>query len=209
MAGSIGVITVSRQYGAGGGDFAALLGNALGWPVHDRFISEQAAERLAAPPETITSAEERESTYLERLEQLFSMGTPETIIGMAPARPWNQQVFNAERDTIVRLAESPPAVIVGRGAQCILRGRPGIVHVRIYAPVQERITRIAARTGKGPGQAAAAVKRMDAVRGKFLSGHFGCGEEEDTLYDVELNTSTVSLEEGVELVRALVERRRA
>ncbi len=203
----IRVITVSRQYGAGGADFADLLGKALGWPVHDRFISEQAAERLAAPPETICSAEERESTYLERLEQLFSMGTPETIIGMAPLRPWNQQVFNAERDTIARLAESPPAVIVGRGAQCILRGRPGTLHVRIYSPPPDRIARIAARTGTTREQAAEAVKRVDAARKRFIEAHFGVTADLETLYDLELNSSTVSLEEAVELVVALVRRR--
>lgn len=203
----IGIVTVSRQYGSGGGDFAALLGAALGWPVHDRFISEQAAEKLAVPPESVASAEEREATYLERLEQLFSMGTPETIVGMAPLRPWNQQVFAVERDTILRLAGSPPAVIVGRGAQCLLRGRPGVLHVRVYAPTADRVARIAARTKVSEGQAEQVVRRMDAARAKFLAAHFSCSEELSTLYDVELNTSAVALEEGAELLAALIRRR--
>lgn len=205
--GPIRVVTVSRQYGSGGGEFANLLGGALSWPVHDRFISEQAAERLAVPPQSITDAEERAGTYLERLEQLFSMGTPETIVGLAPAQPWNQQVFNVERETILRLAEAPPAVIVGRGAQCLLHRKPGVLHVRVYAPASDRAARIAERTGMSRARAEEAVRRMDAARGKFLSAHFSCSEEEDTLYDVELNTSAVALEEGVALLAELVRRR--
>lgn len=207
MPDRIRVVTVSRQYGSGGAEFASRLGAALEWPVHDRSISEQAAEKLAVPPETVSGAEERESTYLERLEQLFSMGTPETLLAIAPSLPWNQQVFGVERETILKLAGAPPAVIVGRGAQCLLRGRPGTLHVRIYSPAADRIARVAERTGTTPEQAAEAVQRVDAARKRFIAAHFGVTADLETLYDLALNSSTVSLDEGVELVAALVRRR--
>ena len=40
-------------------------------------------------------------------------------------------------------------VIVGRGAQCLLRGRSDAFHVFVYAPPEERLRRLRARLGSG------------------------------------------------------------
>jgi hypothetical protein len=198
------LVTISREYGAGAGEFAALLGAALGWPVFDRVIGEHAAARLGVTLDAVVPVEEREDSYMERLERAFSLGPPE-LIGHAPARSWTEEVYRAESEQIREIAKTPPAVIVGRGSQCLLRSRVDALHVRLYAPVADRVTRVAQRSGWPRERAEKMVASLDAARRRFLSAHFGCGDDMETLYGLTINTSVVSIDAAVGLVRQLVQ----
>jgi len=201
----IQLVTVSREYGAGAGEFAALLGAALEWPVFDRVIGEHAAAKLGATLDAVIPVEEREDSYMERLERAFSLGPPE-LIGHSPlpARSWTEEVYRVESDQIRAIAESPPAVIVGRGSQCLLRGRPDTFHLRLYAPQADRIARVAQRTGWSRERAEKMVRSLDAARQRFLGTHFGCGEDLETLYGLTINTSVIAIDRAVAIVRQIV-----
>lgn len=205
LSGMIQLVTISREYGAGAGEFAALLGSALGWPVFDRVIGEHAATRLGVALDAVIPVEEREDSYMERLERAFSLGPPE-LIGHAPARSWTEEVYRAESEQIREIARTPPAVIVGRGSQCLLRSRSDALHVRLYAPQADRVARVAKRSGWPRERAQKMVASLDAARRRFLSAHFGCGDDLETLYGLAFNTSVVSIEAAVALVRQLVQR---
>jgi cytidylate kinase len=197
------IVTVSREYGSGAGRFARLLGESLGWPVFDRVIGEQAAARLGVDASDVSPAEEREDSLLERLERAFSLGPPE-MIGHSPAESWTEQVFRAERDEIRKIAESPPAVVVGRGSQCLLKGRADTLHVRLHAPEADRIARVAQRSQWPRERAAAMVRRVDAARRRFLATQFECSDDQQTLYGVSFNTAVVPIETATAMVSMLV-----
>jgi cytidylate kinase len=199
----IRLVTISREYGSGAGEFAAMLGAALQWPVFDRVIGAKAATRLGSTLDEVIPVEEREDSYLERLERAFSLGPPE-LIGHPPARSWTEAVYEAEAEEIRAIAASPPAVIVGRGSQCLLRTAPDVLHLRLYAPEQDRVERVTVRTGWARDRAARMVRSLDQARRRFLASHFGCGEDEATLYGLAINTSVVPLSLAVDLVKALV-----
>ena len=197
------IVTVSREYGSGAGDFAERLGQVLCWPVFDRVIGEQAAKKLEVDVSRVAPVEEREDSYLERLERAFSLGTPE-VIARAPIESWTEAVYRVEREEIFAIAASPPAVIVGRGSQCLLKDRQDALHLRLYAPEADRIARVVQRSSWSREKAAAMVRSLDAARRRFLTAHFGCGDREETLYGMELNTSVISIDRAVALVALLV-----
>jgi cytidylate kinase len=152
----------------------------------------------------VIPVEEREDSYVERLERAFSLGPPE-LIGHAPARSWTEEVYRAESEQIREIAKAPPAVIVGRGSQCLLRNRADALHLRLYAPPADRVARVAQRSGWPRERAEKMVASLDAARRRFLSAHFGYGDDTETLYGLTVNTSVVSIEAAVALVRQLVQ----
>jgi hypothetical protein len=48
--------------------------------------------------------------------------------------------------TILAAQKLGDIVIVGRGGQAVLRGSPGVLHVRIEAPLDARIQRVMSQT---------------------------------------------------------------
>jgi cytidylate kinase len=78
------------------------------------------------------------------------------------------------RKLIEEAANIGNCIIVGRGAQCILQGRPDAFHVFIiYAPMDERLRRIRERYGSARATPDA-VRANDRDRAAYVKHHYGC-----------------------------------
>jgi len=201
------IVTVSREYGAGGGQLAAIVGERLGWRVVDRQLLEQVAQRLQATPAEIQLMDESIGGLLERLLKVFRRGAPEFVFSSEPLDP--EAVARVEGEMIRAIAESPPAVIVGRGAQCLLSGRPEVLHVRVVAPLEIRAARIAESLAIPVPEARAQTIRLDAERVRYVRHHFRCELNEPQLYDLQVNTGAIAVEEAAGIVLGIIGRTRS
>lgn len=94
---------------------------------------------------------------------------------------------------MLTIARHGRAVIVGRGAQFILRPERTL-RVRAFAPPEVRIARIAERDRISRDEARAVVLRHDAERNAFCRQHFNADPSDPHHYDLLLNTGTLSVE---------------
>ena len=104
------IITIGREYGAGGRSVAKRISDLLGIPHYDKEIIQLAAEKTGLSEEMIRGTEEHESG-----KTLLNWFLPS---GSASAY---DQAILAQAQTIRKIAEQGPCVIVGRGADYILR----------------------------------------------------------------------------------------
>jgi cytidylate kinase len=74
----------------------------------------------------------------------------------------------------------------------------------VTAPFDERVKRVARRTGVTPPQAAAEVRRKDADRQQYLQRYYQSNVNDACEYDLQINTGTVSLEAAAHLVLSLL-----
>ncbi|MDQ3389427.1 MAG: cytidylate kinase-like family protein, partial [Gemmatimonadota bacterium] len=130
------LITIARQLGAAGETVATQLADELGWRLLDRALVERIADELAVAPHEVEALNERVETFLERLGSYLSDGLPEVL--PAPIAPplSPELTARAARLVVASVAEEGPAVIVGHGAQCVLEGHPGALHVLLYAQLE-------------------------------------------------------------------------
>jgi CMP/dCMP kinase len=201
------IVTVSREAGAGGAHLAAALGKRLGWPVVDRALLEEAARRLRAPLSDVEGVEEHADGLLQRLGKAFARGGPEFVFPSDLPDP--EIVAQVEQAVVRKVAESPPVIVVGRGAQCVLHRRPDTLHVRLVAPLEIRAERLAEALGLTREQARERARHIDHERDRYLRHHFHCERDNPHLYDVQINTGGIPLDEAVEMVLGIVQRHRA
>ena len=202
----IDLITVSREFGSGGSEFAAALGARLGWPVLDRAIVYRVAEQLELDAAVVERLDEHPPTRLSRIAAAMLVLPPE--LPSAYVAPHEQigpdEIAGAVRQVIADAARTPPLVLVGHGAQCLFHGRPGSLHVRLVAPLALRVERLTRRLGCHAAGAAAQARRMDDERGRYVQRHHRRDWNDPLLYDVQLNTGRVAVDAAVELVAGLV-----
>ena len=84
--------------------------------------------------------------------------------------------------------EQPGAVLVGRGGQCILGGRPGVLNVFVCASLSDRIQRVSESDKVGRQEAADALRSFDEERGHYIRRYFGADWERPSLYHLTVNT---------------------
>lgn len=195
-------ITISREYGSGGGEIAARLARALGWRLVDHEAVVQVAQELGV---SVTEAEDQDeyvdSLGMRLLNGLSMIQPPMSNAMQVVYVPDPQMYHQAMRKVIERALTSHQVVIVGRGSQMLLRERRDILHVRIVAPLEERIAYVMQREQLSREDAQARIHYKDSGRDRYLQLQYHQHPSDPLLYDLVLNVATLSLDNAVELIR--------
>jgi cytidylate kinase len=189
----VGVVTVSRQYGAGGLRVAPAIAEALGYRFVDRELAEEAARRLGVDPGSVRDRDERAPALVEEVGLALAAATPE--MGLAPALDLDDRMLaQATRRVILSLATAGGYVILGRGSQAVLAGRSDACHVSLVGDLSDRVARIVRSQTVEESHAAALCARMDAERAGYVKRYYGADIRDPLLYDCVLNTSRLGLD---------------
>ena len=122
------IITIGREYCTGGNYIAEDVANALGIKLYDKELITMAAKHSGLSEEAVAASEKRRTHSL--LYSLYTMGNE---------LPLGDQVFILQSRIIKQLAEEGPCVILGRCGDYVLRERPDVLRVFVYAPKEWRL----------------------------------------------------------------------
>lgn len=134
MHGPIRVITVEREYGSRGAQFAHELADRLGWRLLDEELVAGAARAAGVPEKQAAKFDDRLDPWYYRYGKVFWQDSMYSTSG-----PCDDQVFDCERmyslirKEILEAGEQGNCVLVGRGSALALAGRPGCFHIFVYA----------------------------------------------------------------------------
>lgn len=206
-ASEMSAITISRQYGSGGGEVAAHLAQRLGWQLIDHEIVAQVAHSLGITEEEADVHDERVEGFITRALNALQAAA---LVVPAPVTPLEQAeaTYNeALRKVVETAANSGRVVIVGRTGQALLAGRRDVLHVRIVAPLQQRIIYVSRREGLDEAAAQSRIQVKDRDRSRYLQARFGRSVDDPLLYDLIINTAVLDLDSAVDLISLALERK--
>jgi cytidylate kinase len=185
----INIITIEREYGAGGGEIAQLLSDRLGWKLWDQQLTEEIARLAQCPKAVVERREERNDPLYYRLFKSFLRGSFEGSINAHKLKMVDSEsIFRITRRVVCEVAGAGNSVIVGRGSQHFLENRPDVARVFLYAPRQDKVRRIIAR-GHSPKEAEELADSVDRERIDFIEKYFRVEWPTRWLYHLMLNTS--------------------
>lgn len=176
------VITLSRQMGSLGDEIAVSVARRLGLRLIGRELINRAA-RAAETPEVA----------LAEIDELGLLGVKPSA---AALRVYRQKVA----EVITELADEDCTLLMGRGSQAVLAGRPETLHVRIIAPRDQRIATVQARCGVPAEVAAARVDASDRSRAGYLRRLFGLQVNDPLLYDLVINMARLDVATAAALI---------
>jgi cytidylate kinase len=101
---------------------------------------------------------------------------------------------------ILEQATRGQAMIVGRGGQMILRGRPGVLHVQVIAKFETRVYNIIQREGIKWREAAHRVRLADEQRAGYMRRFYNVDWLDSTLYDLVINTDQIPPEVAMDMI---------
>jgi cytidylate kinase len=183
------VVTIARQYGSGGGTIAAQLAELLGFQLLDRGLVERIAKEARIAPDLAGKLDERLDPWMRRLGKALWHGGFEALAAVTEDDVVDSDRVAALTARIVQEAATVGnCVIVGRGGQCLLSDRPDVLHVFVYAPIEERRRRVRARLGPG-ADADVAMEETDRERLAYIRRHFGVNRLDFHLYHLLVNAA--------------------
>lgn len=209
------VITISRQFGSGGQEIATRLCDVLGYSFFDKQSIVEAAIATGLSADSVVDYSEqyhKVEGFLQRLAKAMT-GTP----GKRPELPrvswgglearlddaWWLELVN----TAIRSAyERGNVIIVGRGGQMVLRDQLDVLHVRIEAPLEDRIRRVKDAQGGTASIARRLIDEHDQASARYLERGFKARWDDPYLYHLLVNTSRWELEAAALLIVAAAEK---
>lgn len=201
----VDIITISRQFGAGGSELAHAVAARLGWPVLDRDLVHRVAERLRLEDRVVEGMAEQPPSLMRRLAAALLVAPLEMPVAIETERLLDlDAVAQTARDVLRETAQSPPVILVGHGGQHLLHDRPGTLHVRVVAPIAVRVERICRRLGCDGKIAISEVRRMDDGRREYMRRYYHCDWQDPLLYDLQINTGRVTVSDASTLLEHLV-----
>ena len=182
------VITIGRQFGRGGKDVADALGRKLGFPVYDNELIIKAAQDSGFSAELFVQSDEKKR-FLSLSAIFASSWSSNTENYMS-----DKDLFMIQCETIRRIAEQGPAIIVGRCSDYVLRDRGNTLDVFLTSSLEERARRVAERQGITAEAALELVERRDRSREEYYNyytfGNWGMASN----YDICMDSSMLGIE---------------
>src|ERR1700687_2419551 len=213
------VITIGRQFGAGGTTVGGMLARRLKIDLLESRIIDEVAHRLQLPKEEVEAEDEQPGSLLGRL--LVALGSASTEPMIPPeATAWTPPNSDPTFDTrkavllitkhvIQEAAREGNVVIVSRGGAYILRDFPGSLHVFLRASTAARAKTVMARYKiASEDEAKKRIKSTDENWTSYIKQVYGHDRNLPAHYDMVLDTGTLGYDATVDVIVAALEHRK-
>ncbi|MGH7524752.1 MAG: AAA family ATPase [Gemmatimonadales bacterium] len=202
------LITISREYGAGGSSVAHLVAERLGWRLVDNQLVEEIARRAGLTTAQAEERVERGPTFIERLARAFARSSPEALAPTAATPPETEEArLKQITEQVVSDAAGDHAVLVGRAASAVIGRRADALHVKLVGSLEYRTQIVADRLGIPFEAAARRVRDEDAHRAEYHRRWYQRDWADPHHYHLVVNGGWLGLETAADLIVALVKLR--
>ena len=200
------VITISRQFGAGGWLLGERLAKRLGYRcVNEGMIQEVAKKGKISSGRVRVFEKSGTNKLMKFLDRLVSTGSVDRFVSERHGHLDEKGYVKIVRGIFKELHEKGNVIIIGRGGQYILKDYPNTYHLLLVGDMKSRIRLIMDTHKLTEDKAKAMIKKMGGQRARVLrlfSGHEF--HDNPIYYDLVINTTQVSLQKTEELVINLV-----
>jgi CMP/dCMP kinase len=201
-------VTISREYGSGGGEIAARLAKRLEWQLIDHEVVVRVAQKLHVSEEEVEEHDERVESLASRIFKSLRLVHPTMPVAIEIPLSIDSRAFHVARSQVIEGAvASGHVVIVGRGAQAHLAQRRDVLHVRVIAPLEARIAYVMRREGLDRAAAHARILKKDQEHVRYLETFYHRHPSDPHLYDFVLNTGILDLDSAVDVIYIILERK--
>lgn len=187
------VITISREYGSGGLEIARLISADMGIPLYDRRYFD----------EKIMGIEEEIGNILEEKYNSSFLYNLAAMLGFTGSM--GRKDYKAQVSMIEELYEMGSCVILGRCADYILRGKPDVTSIFLYASEEYKIRKAVEDYGISPAKAKGWVALSDKKRQNYYNNHTGNKWGAAENYHLSIDTGNIEPVNLVKLIEKYVE----
>ncbi len=199
------VITISRQFGAGGRTLGQMLAKRLGYTFADNNIIQMLAKEANVSANWVEAFEKEAGSRLSKLiSGLVSQKWIDRVLGGAYGYLDEQIYLDYLVLIIARMADEGDVVILGRGSQFILDDHPDAFHILMIDHFENRVRFMMENYDLSRSKAERVVRNEDKRRANLYSRLGKTGYEDPSLYHLVLNMGKLDLDTAVDLVEEMV-----
>lgn len=196
------VFAISREYGSGGREIGERLASELGIAYYDKLLLKRIAEESGLSGDVVEDFDEKPMRPLLLNPNSFFCGTD-------IEHPVASRIYKTEVDILRSIANEGPCVIVGRCADYVLEGHPGLVSLFVSAPMEARVARVMRRNNLSESDARSRIARVDKNRASYYRYFTDENWGQARNYDLCINSGNLDALGAVSVIKRSWKRGRA
>ncbi len=195
-------LSISRQFGSGGGIIARSLAKKLGFRFYDREIVMEAAKKLEIAYDEIEPFDEKFAPFWQGF--LYACQYGDTTYSPAEYVPSDEMIHNVESEIILNAAQRESIVVVGRGANFILKDDPNHFSIFLHAGEASRLERVQQMFSLSRPHALRLMQKTESSREAYVRKFSGHDVYDVRHYNLAIDTGVLDLESAEDIIlRAL------
>jgi cytidylate kinase len=219
------VITISRQFGSGGDAIAERICSVMNYRQFDKLmLIKAAAESGLSEQEIIDFSEDNYKVqhFFDRLfrrqenaaKMSYWVEDPEGVRIVEEMNLSEHHLLMLVQKAVLSAYQSGNVVIVGRGGQMILRDFADVLHLRIEAPMEDRLQNVRATFKKSEGAVNRSIdhRRMaqdlinehDLASEEYLKRFYDVRWDDPMLYHLVMNTGKMNIEQASDCIVSML-----
>jgi cytidylate kinase len=191
-------VTISRQAGCGAAVVAGKLACYLQtliqwdgrpWTVYDRNLIDKSLSDHGLPAYLAKVLREDRASQLE-----------DFMADALGVHPPSAVLLQHITETVLKLAVDGNVILIGRGGNMVTAKLPHVLHVRLVAPLEQRIEHCVEALHMTREQAAKFCSAEDHARQRYFKQYFNASIDNPLLYHLIINTGQVSYDEAARII---------
>lgn len=192
------IISIGRQFGAGGRGVGKLLSEKLSIEYYDKELITLAAKEFGFDSELLEKADEKSSPISGNLLQWIESIIPGEFLTKNYLS--TDALFEMQSNAIQKLAKEKSCVIVGRCSDYVLRNNPNCVSIFLHSTEEDRVQRICERSGMASQTALNQIRTEDKKRAAYYNFYSNKTWGDAATYSLCIDVSKVGIEGATDLV---------
>lgn len=196
------VITIGREFGSGGKYIGEKLAEELGIKLYDKEILSKASEEMGIDLEILETIDEKQEQSFWYTYAMSMYSSQESIENLSEV-PSNEKLFIEQAKIIEELAEKEDCIIIGRCSNIILKNKPNVLNIFVYASDMNFKINRKMKYGnfKDIYEAEKMIETTDKERAKYYNYYTNkeWGNKDD--FDLLIDTSKIGVDNTVKLIK--------
>lgn len=203
------IITIGREFGSGGHQIGVELAKELGIPCYDKELLERAAKDSGLCKDLFVSQDEKPTGSFLFSLVMDTYSTNRYTSNLFSDMPLNQKVFLAQFETIKKIAENGPCVLIGRCADYALEFNKNLLSIFLHASMDIRIRRTAALYDITSARAREKITKVDKSRASYYNYYTNKKWGSVESYHLMIDTGLYGINGTIEMIKKAVELKEA
>jgi len=199
------VITINRELGSGGRTVGRLLAEKLGVEFFDKAHVRAIEEKFNLTIDEIERLKGKKDSWWTDFMRVGSIGhgisyTPYERWKDGPQEPTTENVFKAEKEILLGIAEEESCVIAGRLGFSVFKNHPNHFSIFIQASMPYRLERVMRKQGLSEADAKNVIEKVDKMREEYVKKFSGTSRYDTRNYNLVISMDGKTEEQVVDII---------
>lgn len=196
------VITISKEFGTKAEKVAEIVAARLGYTHIGKGLLSEIADELKISESDVEVFRQYIHSRLMKLVDKYTCSMVQRVVSRDYGCLDDKAYYETTKGLVEKLYDAGDVIILGWGGQCILQGKPGVLHVRLFMDEEEKIKNVMADRRIKKESAKNLVRVREKESREYVRYYFKADWADPSLYDLVIDVTGKSPEDVADEIEA-------